>query len=299
MVEEGSIVDIVAPGFRSTDGELTGALRFIKDLGLIPRISDNLFGEDLLCANNDKIRSRDLKRALLAKDSKMVWCLRAGYGAIRILEDLYKVKKPQNKKLFIGYSDVTLIHHFLNSQWGWPTWHGPVLDRLGSERSPSNEVEELVSLIFGSKTQMDFKSLVPLNAFAKRKKKIVSKIVGGNLAVYQTLLGTPFRKKLKGKILFLEDVGERGYRVDRMLKHFELAGVFKEVDAVLFGTFTGGNEADGSSKVGAVLERFSSSLKIPVFTGLEVGHGSYQRVLPLNSKSVLTCGPRADLQVLV
>jgi muramoyltetrapeptide carboxypeptidase len=113
---------------------------------------------------------------------------------------------------------------------------------------------------------------------------------GGNLTVTQSHLGTKFYREPKGQIIFFEDLGERGYRVDRILKQLEMAGYFRNVAAVVFGDFTGSLEpAQAPSKVPAVLERFASSMKFPVFSGMPIGHGENQRPLPLGTSTVLNC----------
>lgn len=286
-LQPGDIVDVVAPGFRCSDENLEKGVAFLKRLGLTPRVPDDLFGDDILCSNNDNYRFNHLKQALEARDSKAVWCVRAGYGAIRFIEKLKKIKKPKQSKLFIGYSDATTINTYLTQFWNWPVLHGPLLDRLGANENVSaEEVAELQTVIFGEKTEVLFDELTALNKAAERVKTVKGRIFGGNLTVFQTLLGTPYQK-FKDDILFLEDIGERGYRIDRMLKHLEHAGVFKKVKAILFGTFTGGQERDGRNLVAPVLKRFADEQKVPVLLGLNAGHGDYQRPLFLHTPAVL------------
>lgn len=275
----GDIVDVVAPGFRCSDEDLEKGIQFLKSLGLEPRVPADLFKDDILCANSDEYRFQHLKKALLAKDSKAVWCVRAGYGAIRFIGKLQKVKKPRRPKLFVGYSDATTILHFLSQFWGWPCLHGPLLDRLGAnEKVTPEEIDELKAVIFGHQSVVKFDQLTALNKAAEKVSKVKGKIFGGNLAVFQTVVGTSLHK-LKDEILFFEDVGERGYRVDRMLQHLEQAGIFKKVKALVFGTFTGGQEKDGRNLIVPVLKRFAEEQKFPVLIGLNAGHGDYQRPL--------------------
>src|SRR3984885_13844692 len=132
LLARGDVVDVVAPGFRSPPEQLELGIAFLERLGLIPRVPPNLFGEDLLCANTDARRFAQLRRALYARDSRAVWCVRGGYGALRIIERLQALKPPARSKLLIGYSDATTLHQLLNLFWGWPSLHGPLLDRLGS-----------------------------------------------------------------------------------------------------------------------------------------------------------------------
>jgi muramoyltetrapeptide carboxypeptidase len=110
-------------------------------------------------------------------------------------------------------------------------------------------------------------------------------------------LGTRFAKSPKGAFLFFEDIGERGYRVDRVLLHLRMAGYFNGVKGILFGDFVSSDEPNGGSRVPDVLQRFADEMKIPVFSGLEAGHGAFQRPLPFNTRAVLNCGPRGELVV--
>ena len=124
-LKKGDIVDVVAPGFSISDEKLKAGLEFLKDLGLKPRVPNDLFGEDIVCSHRDEIRLKHLKNAFLAKDSKAIWCVRGGYGSIRLIEELSKLKKPKQNKLFIGYSDACTIHNYLNQFWGFASLHGP------------------------------------------------------------------------------------------------------------------------------------------------------------------------------
>jgi muramoyltetrapeptide carboxypeptidase len=293
----GDLVDVVAPGFSTTNDKLQAGVEFLKKLGLRVRVPQDLFAPDVVCANTDAARFAQFKKALLAKDSKAIWCVRAGYGSIRIIEKIAKIKAPRNPKLFVGYSDACTIHNYLNQFWKWPTLHAPLLDKLGQHTLPLEQVNELFEVVFGNREKVRFEGLEPLNAMARRRQKVRGAVVGGNLVVTQSHLGTPFARSPKGQILVFEDTGERGYRVDRCLKHLEMAGYFRGVKAIVFGDFIGGQEPDGTSKVNAVIERFAREQKTPVFRGLEMGHGERQRPVPLGSIAELIAGPAASLAI--
>jgi muramoyltetrapeptide carboxypeptidase len=296
VLRPGDIVDVVAPGFRCSDENLLRGAEFLRGLGLVPRVPADLFGDDLLCANSDAVRFEQLRKALFARDSRAVWCVRAGYGAIRFIERLRKLRPPKRRKLFVGYSDATTIHHVLNHGWRWPTLHGPLLDRLGSIAVAAEELEELKNVLFAERQRSTFSGLEPLNAAAARKRTLRGKVFGGNLTVLQTTLGTPLQRN-HGEILFLEDIGERGYRVDRMLQHFAQAGAFDRLKAIVLGAFTGGNEADGHNFTPQVWKRFAEQQKFPVFAGMEAGHGEYQRAVWFNAAAELRCGAVGELTI--
>ena len=296
LLSRGDVVDVVAPGFRCTQEQLEKGIAFLQRQGLTPRVPPDLFGTDLLCANTDARRFAQLRKALYARDSRAVWCVRGGYGAIRIVQRLQALKPPARPKLLIGYSDATTLHQLLNLFWAWPSLHGPLLDRLGSTDTPEAERSELHEVLFGGAPQTVFADLVPLNAAARRRRRIDSYLTGGNLTVLQSTLGTALQRRPAG-MLFLEDIGERGYRLDRMLEQLRQAGVLRNIKAILLGTFLGGAEADGSNLGPAVLERFAQSLPIPVLSGIHAGHGPVQRPLFLRARTELQCGPAARLIV--
>ncbi len=296
LLQPGDIVDVVAPGFRSSAEGLQAGMQFLRRLGLVPRAPRGIFGTDLLCANSDGLRFEHLKRALGAPDSRCVWCIRAGYGAIRLVERLMRLAPPARRKLFVGYSDATTIHYFLNHHWGWPSLHGPLLDRLGSGTVRADELQELKAVLLGGLRQVRFAGLTPLNSAARKPHIVRSKLFGGNLTVLQTTLGTALQRRPR-QILFLEDVGERGYRVDRMLQHLSQAGALRNVRAVVFGAFVGGREPDGRTLVPQVLERFAREQSFPVLMGMDAGHGEHQRPVFLNTAAELHCGAAPHLTI--
>src|SRR5579862_2080635 len=110
LLARGDVVDVIAPGFRCTDEQLRGGIEYLQGQGLVARVPADLFGEDLLCANSDRQRFAQLRKALFARDSRALWCVRGGYGAIRIIQRLQALKPPSQAKLLIGYSDATTLH---------------------------------------------------------------------------------------------------------------------------------------------------------------------------------------------
>lgn len=273
-------------------------MAFLRGLGVKPRVPRTIFGKDLLCANSDARRLAHLRRALEAPDSACVWCIRAGYGAIRLIEPLRRMRPPRRPKLFVGYSDATTLHFLLNQHWGWPSLHGPLLDRLGRGPVPPDELEELRDVLFGSRRSVTFESLTPLNTAARRRQVVRSRVFGGNLSILQTLLGTPLQRSPR-RILFLEDVGERGYRIDRMLQHLAQAGALRGAQAIVFGAFIGGGEADGRNLIPQVLQRFAREQRMPVLQGMLAGHGEHQRPVFFNTAAELRCGAAPSLSISV
>jgi len=287
--KKGDIIDVVAPGYPSQPHEVEGGRDFLLKWNLQPRIPKGLIKPHFLHAHEDEMRFSFLKAAIESKDSRVIWCLRGGYGSNRLLPMLAKLKKPKEPKLLIGISDITSLHTFLIQEWGWATLHAPLLDRLGRNLVPPKLEKELQDILFGKRTEIEFKKLKPLNDAAKKVRTVRSKIVGGNLTVLQSTLGTPWQIDTKKKLLFVEDIGERGYRIDRMFEQFRQAGLFKNCDGLILGDFIGGEEpATQKNNFNLVFKRWAQELDIPMFQGLEAGHAVIQRPVPFNTSCELS-----------
>lgn len=286
-LKKGDIVDVVSPGSASSPEAIDRARKFLLSWGLVPRIPAGMISPHILHSNDDEQRFSFLREALLAQDSAAVWCMRGGYGSNRLLPMLAKMKAPKRNKLFVGISDITSLHVFLQQQWGWRTMHGPILERLGRKAISPRNLAELRRLLFGEQEAIAFPKIKPLNEAAKRTKSLRAPIVGGNLVTLQSTIGTPWEVDLKGKLLFVEEIAERGYRLDRIFEHFQQAGILKGCRGVLVGDFVGGDEPDGRNFAQPVIRRWSQSLKIPVFAGIPAGHAEIQRPIPLGTMAVI------------
>lgn len=298
FLKKGDVIDIVAPASSSTNEELQHAVQWLTDLGYQPRVPKDILQPVKYLANTDQKRFSQLKQALTNKTSKVVWCLRGGYGSLRLVPELLKLKK-QSPKMFIGLSDITVLHQFLNQKWGWKTIHGPILARsLEMKNKRPQDYQELFGLLTGEKSFIQFENLQPLNPAAiKNKKNIQAKIRGGNLCTFCSLLGTPLQPKVDQSFLFFEDTGERGYKVDRMLTQLEQAGIFKKCKGVFFGDMIKGDEADGTNLVWSAIEDFFKKYSFPVYKGIESDHSEKQRPLFLNSKAELIYNKQPTLKV--
>lgn len=296
----GDVVDVIAPASPCLKNE--ASLSKIHDLlvswNLVPRIPEDLLGRDLLCANTDAKRFEFLKNALLNPESAAIWCLRGGYGSGRLIPKLASLRlKALPPKLFIGMSDITALHLFLQRNFQWPTIHGPSVRQVADNDVDENNIQELKKIMFGQKKTLLYDELIPLNDNAAKNITIETKITGGNLCLVQSSIGTKWQIDARRKIIFLEEINERGYRIDRMLQHLEQAGIFTDVKAILLGDFTGGKEPDGSSLIDPVLKRFAENCDFPVLRCPGIGHDKFNRPLPLGTKTKLSLGEKYTLNV--
>ena len=292
-LKPGSIVDLVAPGSTSPIDEVSRGIKLLESWGLRPRLPKKLQKNFLYHSNTDINRFQFLSEALLNEESDAVWCLRGGYGSVRLVPMLNQLNKPKRRKLFIGISDVTSIHLFLNQKWKWPTLHGPVVVKIGSDKISAAGRNEIKKIVFGEKEYVSFKNLRPLNQSATKAESrlIAGKIFGGNLMTLQSSIGTVCSLDCRDRILFIEEISERGYRVDRMLTHLLQAGCLKGVKAVVIGEFMGGDEPHAKiNLVKPALKRFCQESDFPVFGYLPVGHSNIQMTLPFGTEATIKSG---------
>ncbi len=293
-LKSGDTVEIIAPAARCSDKNLSELKELLSSWGLNCIVQDDIFGADLLCANTDERRFKSLKNALLDPKSKAVICARGGYGCTRLMTELNKVAPSASQKIFIGMSDVTALNLLLLQKWHWPVIHGA----LAPDRFSAESIAAAKSILLGEIDQIEF-SGSPMNTLAEKNAVIETTITGGNLSLLQTSIGTYWQIEGKNKIILIEEVGERGYRVDRMLEHLRQIGIFNSASAIVFGDFIKGDEPDGTSLVQPVLKRFAESLTIPVVKIAGIGHDTTNFPIPLGTKAKLTLGEKINLTCVV
>lgn len=261
-------------------------------------------------AGTDEERAQAFYDLAVDPSIDLLWCARGGYGALRILpwlEEMTAQRGIPEQKLLVGYSDITALHEFVRHKWGWSTLHGPMPSFQRFDRIPPRYWKPLIKLL-RREAEAHPAGSGGLRFIGKAPRKpIEAELVGGNLAVWASLMGTPYAPKPRQRILFLEDVGEGLYRLDRMVQQIQLSGGFEGVRAIVLGTFHGCTDVVPqveSSRPGksrplrpklslkaGIFEIFGGlgeSLGIPVAYGLPVGHGEGHAPLPLGAQYRLT-----------
>jgi muramoyltetrapeptide carboxypeptidase len=290
-LQPGDSVDIIAPASRCTLEQLNALRALLTSWELKCRIAENIFGDDVFCANTDEIRFEHLQNALLNEETRAIFCVRGGYGSMRIVPKLTPTQPTQARKLFVGMSDITVLHLFLQQAWHWPTIHGsPMPDKFSFE-----SITALKSILFGKIEQVQFTGLSALNSRATKQTVIEGQLIGGNLCLIQAGIGTSWQLQGKDKIIFLEEINERGYRIDRMLEHLRQAGTFKQAAAIVCGDFLGGEEPNGTSLIMPALIRFAQTCGMPVVQVKGIGHGYTNFPLPLGTATRLELGNEIKL----
>ena len=296
-LKAGDTVQIIAPGSHSPPQYLEKGAEVLRSWGINVIYDKQLLNPQIFLSNTDEYRFKSFKSAFENKDVKMIWCLRGGYGAIRLLPFLEKMKLPKTPKILIGLSDISSLQVAMAKHWNMPSLHTALIDRFALEKLTEENVTEIKKSLFDANFEMSFENLEPINEAALKNKKIKSQVIGGNLMVVTSTLGTPSQIEAEGKIIFLEELCERSYRIDRCLQQLKQAGVFKKAKAVVFGDFTNCDEPNKDNYVNDVLMNFCNEINIPAFKGLQNGHGELQRPLFFNTEATLVCGKTGVLKV--
>ena len=280
---QSRVIDIVAPGSSVPKPLAIQVFKMMKSLGWAPRFYGSLKSSSPFFAQEEREAVLNFKKAILAKDSSMIWCLRGGYGCMRLLAHLKNLKNNSFPKLFIGHSDATVLHDWVHHNLSWPSLHFPVLTAW-PELSGSSK-KKLQSLIEGkTKKCIQFAHLKVLNPQKKwSRTPLTGKITGGNLTVIQSLIGTRWSVSRKNQILFLEDVHEKPYRIHRALWQLGESGVLQNVKALVFGRWLEKSQFIENR----VLRVFAEKCSFPVLTGLPCGHGRVSHPLPLGGAAKL------------
>ena len=288
----GQTIGMVAPSAAPNEPErIRFAIDTVESLGFKVKPGAHLYDRDGYLAGSDAARAADLN-AMFADDGvDAIWCVRGGYGASRILPALDYALMRQKPKALIGYSDITALHMAIHRHAGLVTFHGPVAFRAFTPYS----LGELKRVLWTGETPVRLGGPPPFEVREGRVDwenrvatlvpgKARGRLLGGNLCLMSHLCGTPYFPDLRGAILFLEDVEEAYYRIDRMLTQLWLSGALAGVAGVAFGKFT---NCDPSAfflqnrPLEDILAERCRALGVPAVSGIMVGHIEDQTTLPV------------------
>jgi len=291
----GNRIALVAPaGPLLEKDDLTRAEILCRALGYDPLLGKSASARHGYMAGTDEERVVDLNSALADPSIDAVWCIRGGYGSLRLLDRVDYAAMARRPKALIGFSDITALLNAVTHLTGVVTFHGPV----ARASMPAFNRWHFERVLTGTEPPGRLGRIPqPADVLVPQTDRIITlcggiaegPLAGGNLTLLQCLIGTPYFPELAGAILFLEDVGEDLYRVDRMLAHLRLSGALRRLSGILVGRFTGMNRSGGDGALGydEVLADYFAPLGIPVAYGFPVGHIEAQWTLPLGVRARL------------
>ena len=285
-MREKAVIGLIAPGSSVNPGAIDLCVRAIERLGFNAVVGDACVGyqDENGIRFNDAERARDLMRMFADPCVSGIMALRGGYGCGRLLNLVDYELIGRNRKPLFGYSDITALHVALAQKAGLRTYHTPMPATEFIDGMDNFSTEHLLRCLHEIKPfgAIDNPPDIPL--ITLRKGQCEGILVGGNLAVITSLLGTPYEIDTCGKVLFLEDIDEPYYKIDRMLLQLRLAGKFDDCAGVLFGSFTQEGNALNCNILAEIFNSYFRDRKNPVIYNLACGHCLPTVSLPLGRR---------------
>ncbi len=284
-LKRGDLIGIVSPASPVADAtRIEKGVRYFESLGYRVLVGENVGKTYGYLAGTDEERSADLHEMFANSEVKAIVCVRGGYGTPRLLSLLNYRLIARNPKIFVGYSDITALQLALWKKCRLITFHGPMAGvEMASAMDPFTE-ELFWRTVTSDKKLGELPLPERLDTLSRSRTTASGHLVGGNLSLVVTLLGTPYQPDFSGALVFLEEIAEEPYRIDRMLTHLRNASVFAQARGILFGEFTDCVPSDRSKpslSVDEVLQQAAQSSGKPVLARVPFGHVPRKLTLPI------------------
>ena len=300
-LQKGDVVGLVTPGFPAGDESFQKAVDNIRNLGLVPKYSEKVNGRYGYLAGTDAERAEDLMKMFRDPEIKGIWCVRGGYGCTRILPALdYRVIR-QNPKVLIGYSDITALHLALYRNAGLITFHGPVgtsdftpytLEQVQKMVMPADNAA--ISIPLSEANEEEGKTRDIFRYQVLHPGRATGRLFGGNLSLVSALAGTPYLPSFRDSLVYLEDIGEKPYRLDRMLVQLLQSTDIDRAAGLILGIFEDCEPSDAETDftVFQLIQDHLLPLGIPVMYGFSFGHIDNQCTFPVGVEATMDTGLR-------
>jgi muramoyltetrapeptide carboxypeptidase len=276
-LKKGDTIAIVATARKNIDDNLKPAISWLKNWGLEVVIGNTIGLDNNQLAGTDEQRAADFQKQLDNPNIKAIWCVRGGYGTVRMIDFLDFTKFKQSPKWIIGFSDVTVLHSHLNTM-GYASIHGimPV-----SSKATEEAKESLRKALFGEHLEYT----VPcdqMNRYGSAK----GELVGGNLSILYSLLGSESAIDCHDKILFIEDLDEYLYHIDRMMMNLKRNGCLESLKGIIVGGMTKmhDNEIPWGKNVLEIIDDVTKKYNIPIIYNFPAGHMADNHALVLGKQ---------------
>ena len=273
-IKEGACFGIVCPsGCQKDKKNIPVFLEYLTKLGFNYKEGESLYAEEGYLAGSDSLRAKDINNFFKDDEVDAILCYRGGYGAGRMLNLIDFDAIKENPKLLVGFSDVTVLLNSIYQKAGLPTLHGEmgVVFRKEFLEEEEFSFDNLIKTLKGVAPKDLAESFTNIEFI--NQGEVVAPIVGGNLTLICNLMGTPYEIDVENKILFMEDVDEAPYSIDRYLCQLKNAGVLNKAKALIFGYFTGCEpRREGTQTIDEVIYNYTKDLTCPIVLNFPSGH---------------------------
>lgn len=283
-LKPGHKIRIVSPAGKLKQERVMPALEWLKEQGYEVELGKHVFSGHFQYAGTDGQRLEDLQEALNDADCNAILCARGGYGTVRIIDKIDFTAFKKYPKWVIGYSDITVLHRAINNL-GIESIHGAMPPFFfNKEGNETENIKSLMAVVCGEKSEYRFRSKGKVRSASAK-----GRLIGGNLSILTSLIGTRYDFQSKGKILFIEDIDEYLYHIDRMMIQLKLAGKLDDLAGLVVGDFTEVKDNDDpfGQTVKEIILDAVKGFDYPVCFGLNAGHGDINLALNFGHEYLL------------
>ncbi|MGK7376459.1 S66 peptidase family protein [Planococcus sp. 1R117A] len=286
-LKKGDTVGVISPSSPPNLENLKKALPFLEQLGLKVKMGKSVEAKNGHLAGTDDERLADLHAMFEDPEISGIICAGGGYGSARLAESIDFQMIKENPKIFWGYSDITFLHSAIGQYSELVTFHGPMLASDVGKEEFHERSARMFGQLFGPFELHYSEEISPLTALSVGMAQ--GELVGGNLSLLRSAIGTKFELDVKGKILLIEDIDEEPYQVDELLNHLRMARKFDEVAGIVIGDFKNSEpkKKERSLTLDQVFDDYFSELKVPVVKGFKIGHCEPHFSVPLGVEARL------------
>jgi muramoyltetrapeptide carboxypeptidase len=281
-IKKGDIIGLVAPaGSLSSKENFTAGIGLLEKKGFRVRFNRKILNASGYLAGSDQERADDFNSMWADPEVKALIAVRGGYGCLRMIDLIDMVQIRKNPKILIGFSDLTLLLNTINKKTKLVTFHGPVITTLADIDRQSKK--SIVDTLLGQAPTR----LKPAGLKIIKGGKAQGRLLGGNLTTLAHMIGTPYEIPWQDSILFIEDIGEKPYSLDRLLTHLNKAGGLQKIKGLILGTFTDEDKKERLVLQKTVQERTAEllqSVDIPIWGNFPTGHSRRNLILPVGVK---------------
>lgn len=283
----GDLIGVVAPSSPTTEEKVKLAKEQLEGHDFKVKLGNSCFEKHGYLSGKDEIRAQDLNRMFEDQEVQGIICLRGGYGASKILRKIDLELIRRKPKVFVGYSDITALHLAMNQISHLVTFHGPMGSSDFAGGLDDFTKESFLKAVMAPSPMGEIQNPKGKNIRSLVGGKAKGILVGGNLSLIAATMGTPYEIDTKGKILFLEEIGEEPYRVDRMLTQLLLSGKLDDAEGIILGDWMDCEPEDPEKSLSLmeVFEEIIGPLGKPTIFDLEAGHCRPMVTLPFGVKA--------------
>ncbi len=294
-LQKGDVIGIAAPSSAFDRAAFDAGVAWLQTQGFRVRYRADIHDREHYLAGSRERRIAELEELFTSPDIRAVFFARGGYGVMQLLPDLVLPSVDTHPLVVLGHSDLTPLLNHITEMTRLVTFHGPLV--AGLHKTSASSLAQMMAMLTRPHTIPGPVAAGTGGSICLSEGRATGRLCGGNLSLIAATLGTPFELDTRGKILFLEDIGERPYRVDRLLTQLQLAGKLQQAAGVAFGEMVDCVEPGAAGRpVVDILEQFAQAIPGPVVHGLPFGHGENNATLPIGALATLD-GNKGTLEI--